>query len=64
MGRADFHQQHAAQAHAEAARLLAQRSTLGPRWLAWVAAELYRLSPPEYVAMVRRELQRQVDADG
>lgn len=63
MGRADFHQQHATQARGEAARLLAQRAALGPRWLSWVGSELYRLSPPEYVAMVRRELQRQVDAD-
>lgn len=59
MGRADFHQQHAERARLDAARLLAQREILGARWLAWVAAELYRLSPAEYVAMVRRELQRQ-----
>ena len=58
MSRATFHQQHAEQASAEAQRLLAQQSTLGGRWLPWVAAELYRLSPPEYAAMVRRELQR------
>ena len=24
----------------------------------WVAAELYQLTPPEFAAMVRRELQR------
>ncbi|SHL75611.1 hypothetical protein [Phytopseudomonas punonensis] len=58
MSRADFHQQRAAQATAEAERLLAQQSSLGAGWLTWVASELYRLSPPEYVAMVRRELQR------
>lgn len=58
MSRASFHQQHAEQAVAEARRLLAQRQALGPRWLSWVAAELYRLSPAEYAAMVRRELQR------
>lgn len=58
MSRADFHQAHAAQAEAEAQRLLAQREALGPRWLAWVASELYRLTPPAYAAMVRRELQR------
>ena len=58
MSRSQFHQQHAARAEAEARRLLQQRVELGARWLDWVAAELYRLSPPEYAAMVRRELQR------
>jgi hypothetical protein len=58
MSRAAYHQQHAARAEAEARRLLEERASLGARWLDWVAAELYRLSPPEYAAMVRRELQR------
>lgn len=58
MSRADFHQARAAQAETDAQRLLAQREALGPRWLAWVAGELYRLTPPAYAAMVRRELQR------
>ena len=58
MSRADFHQQYAQRASAEAQRLLEQRATLGSRWLAWVASELYQLSPPEYTAMVRRELER------
>ncbi|MEX6502640.1 hypothetical protein [Pseudomonas zhanjiangensis] len=58
MSRAAFHQQHAEQARAEARRLLAERETRGAGWLAWVASELYRLSPVEYAAMVRRELQR------
>ena len=58
MGRSQFHQQHAARAEAEARRLLAQRAELGARWLDWVAAELYQLTPPEFAAMVRRELQR------
>lgn len=58
MSRSQFHQQHAARAEAEARRLLAQRAELGARWLDWVAAELYQLIPPEYAAMVRRELQR------
>ncbi|MCF7202703.1 hypothetical protein [Pseudomonas oligotrophica] len=58
MSRADFHQQHAERAIAEARRLLARRESLGPRWLAWVATELYQLSPPAYAAMVRRELER------
>lgn len=58
MSRADFHRQHAQRASAEAQRLLEQRARLGSRWLAWVASELYQLSPPEYAAMVRRELER------
>lgn len=58
MNRSAYHQQHAARAEAEARRLLAERASLGARWLDWVAAELYRLTPPEYSAMVRRELQR------
>ena len=43
---------------AEARRLLDQRASLGARRLDWVAAELYQLTPPEFAAMVRRELQR------
>lgn len=56
--RATFHQQHQAQAEAEAQRLLAARSQLGGRWLAWVAGELYALTPAPYAQMVRRELAR------
>ncbi|WP_426809010.1 hypothetical protein ABOC32_23075 [Pseudomonas sp. WOUb67] len=56
--RADFHRQHQAHALAEAERLLARRGELQGTWLNWVAGELYRLGPPPYVAMVRRELQR------
>ncbi|MDF3934750.1 hypothetical protein [Pseudomonas citronellolis] len=58
MSRASFHQEHAARAEAEARRLLAEREALGGRWLAWVAGELYQLTPPPYAAMVRRELER------
>jgi hypothetical protein len=58
MSRADFHRQHAERARAEAQRLLDQRTALGERWLPWVASELYQLTPPEYAAMVRRELER------
>ncbi|QGZ31982.1 hypothetical protein [Stutzerimonas stutzeri] len=62
MKRSEFHQQHAERATAEARRLLEQQSALGARWLAWVASQLYLLSPPEYAAMVRRELARLRDA--
>lgn len=58
MSRSQFHQQHAERAQLEARRLLHQREALGPRWLAWVAGELYQLTPAEYAGMVRRELQR------
>ncbi|WP_312905684.1 hypothetical protein [Stutzerimonas nitrititolerans] len=63
MSRFDFHQQHAERARREAPRLFDQRQVLGSRWLTWVAAELYQLSPPEYAAMVRRKLQRLNAAD-
>ncbi|WP_087502978.1 hypothetical protein [Pseudomonas sp. SID14000] len=56
--RAEFHRQHQADAVAEAERLLARREELQGAWLNWVAGELYRLGPPPYAAMVRRELQR------
>ncbi|WP_313327297.1 hypothetical protein [Stutzerimonas balearica] len=62
MSRADFHRAHAERATAEAQRLLDERARLESRWLAWVATELYRLSPPAYAAMVRRELQRLTQA--
>ncbi|TLX53111.1 hypothetical protein DN824_12640 [Stutzerimonas nosocomialis] len=58
MDRATFHRQQAERATAEARRLLEQRDALGPRWLAWVATQLYAMGPPEFAAMVRRELQR------
>ena len=56
--RAAFHQQHQARAEAEAKRLLAAKTQMGGRWLAWVASELYALTPSSYAQMVRRELQR------
>jgi hypothetical protein len=56
--RALFHQQYQAQAEAEAQRLLAVKAQLGGRWLAWVAGELYALSPAPFAQMVRRELAR------
>lgn len=54
--RADYHREHQARAEAEAQRLLARKAELQGRWLPWVAQELYQLSPPEFVNMVRREL--------
>ncbi|MNJ70324.1 hypothetical protein D3C77_667740 [compost metagenome] len=61
-GRAEFHREHQARAEAEAQRLLAARERLQGRWLAWVAGELYGLSPSAYANMVRRELSRLSDA--
>ena len=58
VSRAEFHQQHQADALAQAERLLARREDVQGAWLNWVAGELYRLGPPPYAAMVRRELQR------
>ncbi|CAD5109811.1 hypothetical protein [Zestomonas carbonaria] len=56
--RAEFHRQHQARATAEAQRLLAERERLQGRWLDWVAAELYAMTPPAFANMVRRELER------
>ncbi|PSS52724.1 hypothetical protein [Pseudomonas sp. BBP2017] len=56
-GRADFHARHQAQAREQAEQWLVQREYLQGRWFDWVASQLYQLSPPEYAAMVRRELQ-------
>lgn len=56
--RADFHGEHQARAVEEAERLLARREVLQGAWLAWVAGELYQMSPPPFASMVRRELQR------
>lgn len=61
--RAQFHQANQARAEAEAQRLLAAKTELGGRWLAWVAAELYALKPAAYAQMVRRELQRLTTAE-
>ncbi|MDD1013469.1 hypothetical protein [Pseudomonas rubra] len=55
--RADFHARHQAHARALAEQWLAERPRLQAAWFDWVATELYTLSPPEYAAMVRRELQ-------
>ncbi len=62
MSRTQYHQQHAERAELEARRLLQQREALGPRWLGWVAGQLYQLSPPEYAGMVRRALARHTSA--
>ncbi|BBH45331.1 hypothetical protein [Pseudomonas sp. KU43P] len=56
--RAAFHQRHQARATAQAEALLSRREDLQGAWLNWVAAQLYQLGPPPFVAMVRRELQR------
>ena len=58
VGRAQFHQQHLADAQAKAAELFARKDDLQGAWLNWVASQLYALRPAEYASMVRRELQR------
>lgn len=58
LNRAQFHEQHLAQAQAKAAELFACKQQLQEGWLSWVAGQLYALAPAEYVSMVRRELQR------
>ncbi|VVP66669.1 hypothetical protein PS918_00424 [Pseudomonas fluorescens] len=59
--RADFHQQHQADAQAEALRLFEHKAVLQGAWLNWVASQLYTMRPAEYASMVRRELQRLQD---
>ena len=56
--RAEFHLRYQAQATAQAEHLLAQRERMQGAWLAWVAGQLYQLSPAPYAAMVGRELER------
>lgn len=63
-GRAAYHQAHQARAEAEAQRLWAQRKVLQGRWHAWVALQLYQLTPAPYASMVRRALQQRRDAAG
>lgn len=58
LGRAQYHVQHQARAEAQAREWIAQRDVLQGAWLNWVAGQLYQLSPPEYAAMVRRQLQQ------
>lgn len=57
-GRAAFHARHQAKAREQAEQWLAQRPRLQGAWFDWVATQLYQLGPPEYAAMVRRELQK------
>jgi len=57
-GRAEFHARHQAKAREQAEQWLAQRPRLQGAWLDWVATQLYQLGPPEFAAMVRRELQK------
>ncbi|QLG93940.1 hypothetical protein HZF02_19205 [Pseudomonas yamanorum] len=57
LDRAQFHQQHLADAQAKAAELFARKPELQGAWLSWVASQLYELRPAEYASMVRRELQ-------
>ena len=57
-GRRAFHAANEARAQEQARQWLARRDELKGQWLTWVAAQLYQLTPAEYAAMVRRELQR------
>ncbi|WP_409303658.1 hypothetical protein [Pseudomonas sp. KCJK8993] len=62
--RAEFHQQHLADARSEAQRLFAQKPALQGAWLNWVAGQIYSLRPAAYASMVRRELQRLQEPEG
>jgi len=56
--RADFHQQHQANAQADALRLFERKAVMQGAWLNWVASQIYALRPAAYASMVRRELAR------
>ncbi|MBV6288030.1 hypothetical protein [Pseudomonas aegrilactucae] len=58
VSRAQYHAAHHARAEALARDWIAQREVLQGAWLDWVAGQLYQLNPPEYAAMVRRQLQQ------
>ncbi|WP_295482879.1 hypothetical protein [uncultured Pseudomonas sp.] len=62
LDRAAFHQRHQAEAVRQAQRLLDCRSAMQGAWFDWVAAQLYQMDSPPFVAMVRRELQRLVQS--
>jgi hypothetical protein len=50
-------------AKADASRLIGEKTKRKGRWAEWVRAELETLSPPEYVNMVRAEINRMMAAN-
>ncbi|MED5608470.1 hypothetical protein VV867_12315 [Pseudomonas sp. JH-2] len=59
----EFWQQNLERAKVEAGKLFGERSKRKGRWGDWVKDEIDALSPPEYQALVQREVDRLVAAD-
>ncbi|MEL7940954.1 hypothetical protein [Pseudomonas delhiensis] len=59
----EFWQQNLERAKVEAGKLFGERSKRKGRWGDWVKDEIDALSPPEYQALVQREVNRLVAAD-
>ena len=59
----EFWQQNLERAKIEAGKLFGERAKRKGRWDDWVRGEIDALSPPEYQALVRREVDRLVAAD-
>ncbi|WEJ70316.1 hypothetical protein [Pseudomonas sp. PSE14] len=59
----DFWQQNLDRAKAEAGKLFGERSKRKGKWSEWVQDELSALTPPEFQAMVKREVERLVGVE-
>lgn len=59
----EFWQQNLERAKALAGKLFGERAKRKGKWSDWVTDEIDALSPPEYQALVRREVDRLVAAD-
>jgi hypothetical protein len=59
----DLWQANLGKAKADASRLIGEKAKRKGRWAEWVRAELDTLSPPEYVNMVRAEINRMMAAN-
>lgn len=55
-------QNNLGKAKGDAARLIGEKSRRKGKWAEWVRAELEGMSPPEYAAMVRSEVNKMMAA--
>ncbi|MDU4254911.1 hypothetical protein [Pseudomonas sp.] len=54
----EFWQQNLDRAKGDAAKILAEKDRQKSKWKEWAHDQVAALSPPEYQAMVRREVER------
>lgn len=54
----EFWQQNLDRAKAEAAKILAEKDRRKSKWKDWAREQVAALSPPEYQAMVRQQVER------